>query len=141
MTEVSEISEEQAREAIAVCDAAMKMLEYDDVDMTGAPPFNEIMDAANANATAAITLREFVRQELNRRDAEKSERALPITAEWLESIGAKKKTATRWYVAPHVAVHLRDEFVFVIRIGGCMAPIVTRGQLLDLVEIVKGGVE
>lgn len=73
MAEVSEISEEQAREAVAVCDAAMKLLDYDDDDMTGGPPFNEVMDAANANATAAITLREFVRQELSRRDAEQAE--------------------------------------------------------------------
>ena len=88
-----------------------------------------------------VSMAEFAVQELSRRAAERAEREKPIDAEWLKSIGAKKKTASRWYIAPHVAIHLRDEFVFVVRIGGYMAPIVTRGQLLDLVETVKGGVE
>lgn len=87
----------------------------------------------------------FVLDELARREAERAERAKPIDAEWLESLGFNKneygyyvKLVANVRIEASVLQSLGRSDVFV---GGrhIAWEQETRGQLIDLLKALKGG--
>lgn len=87
--------------------------------------------------------------ELSRRDTERAEREKPIDAEWLESIGANlNEWNTRFPIhVMNAGTHVigwaerRGVFAWNNGISYLFDGITTRGQLLDLLAALKGGVE
>ena len=73
--------------------------------------------------------------------AEREERARPIDAEWLESIGCKKMAINRWKIQEQIRVNvwLVECVRWMVRIDGWLVQMHTRGQLLDLLRVLKGG--
>ena len=81
--------------------------------------------------------------ELTRRDDDRAERGKPITAEWLESIGFYRDTTEgRYFEQQEIAG------AFYLRNNGRLAwrcevyelfEAETRGQLLDLLRVLRGG--
>ena len=119
------ITEEQARDA-AKSIAAIELVDFD-VD--------------------ARTLLNWAAQELAGRDAERIERAKPIDAEWVRSIGlewdAQNKAWFDFVCGVSIEVSATTK---IVRIGGGGDDSVeldwfisSRGQLLDLLAALKGG--
>ena len=77
--------------------------------------------------------------ELPRREAERAERAKPIDAEWLKSVGAKKRAINRWRLCDQCNLWLRENCLWTVRVDGYTVVVTTRGQLLDLIAALKGG--
>lgn len=98
---------------------------------------------------AASTILEAVRPSMlaeiaNRSDrAEREERARPIDAEWLESIGCKKVALNRWKIQAYIRVNvwLASTGEWRVKIDGGLVLMHNRGQLLDLLRVLKGGAE
>ena len=147
---MSEISEEQAREAAR----RVKSCRHED-DTDPDDPYDDCFPNAHKvygckQIEACIhvgfdlrTLSDYAMQELTRRDAELAEREKPITAEWLESIGFYRDTTEgRYFEQQEIAG------AFYLRNNGRLAwrcevyelfEAETRGQLLDLLRALRGG--
>jgi hypothetical protein len=78
------ISDQEAREAARLMDEALRVRE------TLAPDSDEMTKAIYAFHSNRDTVLKWATQQLARRKAELAERAKPIDAEWLESLGFKK---------------------------------------------------
>ena len=74
--------------------------------------------------------------------AERDERARPIDAEWLKFIGCKKRAVNRWEIQEHLRVNvwLYANSEWRVKIDEWMVQMHTRGQLLDFIRVLKGGV-
>ena len=88
---------------------------------------------------ASLVVIDWAVQELSRRDAERAERAKPIDAEWLKSVGAKKRAINRWRLCDQCNLWLRENCLWTVRVDGYTVVVTTRGQLLDLLAALKGG--
>lgn len=117
-------------------------------------------DSIEARLLAAIVL-----EELDRRERERAERAKPIDAEWLESIGLRCPKSERWFILldrtygpsryeTQLIAKMQPEGCYVIVTQGYgddaddddkedvvsfAYDFTTRGQLLDLLAALKGG--
>ena len=91
---------------------------------------------ANRYDDAASKLAREVLEMLARREAEQSERAKPITAEWLESIGGDVPRGfdVALFHGGSVGISRISEHWMCHGI-----PVRNRGQLLDLLAALKGG--
>ncbi len=75
--------------------------------------------------------------------AEREERARPIDEAWMKSIGCKKMAINRWKTQEQIRVNvwLVECVRWMVKIDGWLVQMQTRGQLLDLLRVLKGGVE
>lgn len=108
---------------------------------------------ANIYDDAASTLARWFREEMSRRAMEAEVRAKPITAEWMESIGAYHEGdyggEPGWFASDvgngeMLSVEASTGEIYIFREDdGSMTRInrtfETRGQLLDLIAALKGG--
>lgn len=133
------ITEEQAREAaerLRAAAVAFKDCEDDD------PRLTEIEWAIEGNEQMLVT---FAREELSRRDAERAERALPITAEWLESMGFEfnglrlRRLLSIGHYELSASPNADDMLLMQDDDAIAVPHVTTRGQLLDLLNALKGG--
>ena len=133
----------------------------------------EAIEAAkNMPAIALLEMSQPVRDvmmwatcELSRREAERAERAKPIDAEWLASIGSRCPKSERWFILldrtygpsryeTQLRAKMQPEGCYVIVTQGYgddanddekedvvsfACDFTTRGQLLDLLNALKGG--
>ena len=128
---MSEISEEQAREAIK--DARRGMF------YCGPTKY----------ITAAEKVVDWAKQELSRREAERAERAKPITAEWFGGIGDEQlqmliqrigDTEYQFEMACESQPGVDLTVIHKDKLNLTHLPtITTRGQLLDLLKALRGG--
>ena len=87
----------------------------------------------------------FVLQELSRRDAERAERALPITAEWCLANGAawnNHRAVAWWRILDNARLEFNAANGVAMIVGDGWSyfdNITTRGQLLDLLKALRGG--
>lgn len=90
-----------------------------------------------------LSLVEFARQELARREAERAERAKPITAELCKALGAVVTSPTfAFFRIPdghNVNVYLDPIDPHVAYGSNSFPAVTTRGQLLDLLAALNGG--
>lgn len=112
-----------------------------------------IADIGNgANEHAPKLLAALMMNILARRDAERAERALPITAEWLASIGFSSYSKKRWSInvseGDQVDVVIQEDGFATTSVNGrhvgvsragLMVRAYAQGQLLDLLAALKGG--
>ena len=133
----------------------------------------EAIEAAkNMPAIALLEMSQPVRDvmmwatcELSRREAERAERAKPIDAEWLASIGSRCPKSERWFILldrtygpsryeTQLRAKMQPEGCYVIVTQGYgddaddddkedvvsfACEFTTRGQLLDLLKALRGG--
>ena len=151
---MSEISEEQAREAAR----RVKSCRHED-DTDPDDPYDDCFPNAHKvygckQIEACIhvgfdlrTLSDYAMQELTRRDAELAEREKPITAEWCVNNGATLDgtAGACQFIAHGIEVEWDARNGVTVRDGERMSDwtflssITTRGQLLDLLKALRGG--
>ena len=84
-------------------------------------------------------------EELSRRDAERAERALPITAEWCLANGAawnNHRAVAWWRILDNARLEFNAANGVAMIVGDGWSyfdNITTRGQLLDLLKALRGG--
>jgi len=147
---VAEITEQEAREAVgricqAISDEVKGIIDADTAErLYGTRDLDVALELGRDDLKKAV---EFARQELARRDAERVEREKPIDEEWLRSI------ATREYAGVNdpyfIEFELHEDAVSAFTDKGKISsvqmnwssglPIKTRGQLLDLLNALRGG--
>ena len=120
---MSQITEQEAREAAAF-----------------------IADIGNgANEHAPKLLAALMMNILSRRDAERAERALPITAEWCLANGAawnNHRAVAWWRILDNARLEFNAANGVAMIVGDGWSyfdNITTRGQLLDLLRALRGG--
>lgn len=117
-------------------------------------------DSIEARLLAAIVL-----EELDRREAERAERAKPIDAKWLKAIGSRCPKSKRWFILfertygpsryeTQLRAKMQPDGCYVIVTQGYgddaddddkedvvsfACEFTTRGQMLDLLAALKGG--
>ena len=131
---MSEVTEQEAREASSTHEECSR--KFFAGELFGIKAHDDF-------SRSGTTLIEFARQELARRDAKRAEREKPITAEWLESIGFYRDTTEgRYFEQQEIAG------AFYLRNNGRLAwrcevyelfEAETRGQLLDILNALRGG--
>lgn len=148
---MSEITEQEAREAVeriskAIDDEASGVADGDTaMQIYGTSDIELAVECGKRDLRKVV---EFARQELARPDAERAERLLPITVEWLESIGftryAKQDSQGNAllmleaiYGGGYLSWSGHDGF----RLCELHLGFTTRGQVLDLLAALKGGAE
>ena len=121
--DMSQITEQEAREAAAF-----------------------IADIGNgANEHAPKLLAALMMNILSRRDAERAERALPITAEWCLANGAawnNHRAVAWWRILDNARLEFNAANGVAMIVGDGWSyfdNITTRGQLLDLLRALRGG--
>ena len=91
------------------------------------------------------TLADAYIDELSRRESERAERAKPIDAEWLESIGFDfnglrlRRLLSIGHYELSASPHADDMLLMQDDDAIAIPHITTRGQLLDLLAALKGG--
>ena len=127
---MSQITEQEAREAAErlATNGGERWSRIAETDYRESVEYEQDVQAAS----------EWALQELSRRDAERAERAKPITTEWLESIGWKKQTTHGG--STYHEFGLFHWFKGVVSFCSCkLETVTTRGQLLDLLKALRGG--
>ena len=105
-----------------------------------------IADIGNgANEHAPKLLAALMMNILSRRDAERAERALPITAEWCLANGAawnNHRAVAWWRILDNARLEFNAANGVAMIVGDGWSyfdNITTRGQLLDLLKALRGG--
>ena len=102
------------------------------------------VDLLHQTEENALTLAQWVGQHLIGREIDRIERAKPITAEWLESIGFQVPKPSGFFSADtpdgDVSVFFDNGTLDEVQINwSSLRHIATRGQLDDLLKLLKGG--
>ena len=136
------VTEQEAREAVVKLRNALELaseLNPDDHDESE-------RDIKREFEKHETTLIRFAKQELDRRDAERAERAKPIDAEWLESLGAVRENNPagghwQWSIGLVRIAKLRGGWQWWIGMfhGEQLVKAETREDILRLIEALKGG--
>lgn len=162
------ITEQEAREAASrVCE----MVEDRDAGEFGVVTAKRLYGTTDIEMAARSARRDVDRvvtwmcDELARREADQAERAKPIDAEWLASIGSRCPKSERWFILldrtygpsryeTQLRAKMQPEGCYVIVTQGYgddaddddkedvvsfAYDFTTRGQLLDLLASLKGG--
>lgn len=142
---MSDVTEQRAVDAVA----RIRMWDASIPPSRIYPGVADPIEAANNDAWDAAR---WLGQRLADGAAERQERAKPITAEWLESIGfsdaeingwsmpldCKQGSVVEMFIDDEMGASLGQDEHDVVVLTSC-GPLRNRGQLLDLVAALKGG--